>query len=208
MSPTQAKIVPTPTPKRSSLAELTAELVALAGITRAANAEELGQVETWLADAFSPETMRGVIEVKRRRANYRPPTSLVWFDGAMWDTRKPNGRGPPASQPSPPPPAAISEADQAIKQLVKPFNDAWLQDRSCPFPPGLESFKAACAAEETRALAYQWLETWKAWNGRNRVRDLKPPDFTLLAKNPDCFEADLLAIEETLTGPDPPEAAD
>jgi hypothetical protein len=43
--------------QRSSLAELTAELVALAGITRAANAEELGQVETWLADAFSPETM-------------------------------------------------------------------------------------------------------------------------------------------------------
>jgi hypothetical protein len=193
--------------QRSPLAELTAELVALAGITRAADAEELGQVEAWLDAKFSAETMRGVIQIKRKQAGYKPPTKLTWFNGAMMDTRKANGRHPPVSV-SPPAPvgaaavtAPLSEADKALRDRLAAFKHE--------FPPSVADFGSDA---KHAAFAVRWLDVADGWVKFGRHRDLKPPDFSGVRLQRAQFEMDLIAAEEALlevlTDPDPPMAAD
>lgn len=194
--------------RRLSPADLTAELAALAGLGRAPNAEDLGWVEAWADQGFSPETMRGVIEIKRAQMNGKQVTGLRYFHGAMQDTRKSRGRPAAALAPKAVAPV-LSAEDQAIRDLLRPSQDAWRKDRGCPFAPTLEAFTAACLNEKGKALAHRWLDLWTVWDDRRRPRDLKPPDFTLMVQDPERFETALLEIEEeVLTAPDPPEAAD
>jgi hypothetical protein len=196
--------------QRSPVAELTAELAILAGLSRAPNAEDLGWVEAWTEQGFSADTMRGVIEIKRGQLNGKRVTGLRYFDGPMQDSRKAKGRlaTAPVATPDSPAPAAVSDADKALQDLLRPSQDAWRKDRSCPFAPILDTFKAAILTEKGKTLAYRWLELWAVWDRSNRPRDLKPPDFSLIVQNPDRFETALLEIEEELTAPDPPQAAD
>lgn len=199
-------------PKRSPVAVLTEELVALAGLNRAPNADDLSIVETWLEAGETRDTLTAGIEIKMGQRKGKPPTMLRYFDGFLTERRDARRRRPASTvialpqsaAPAPP----VSDADRALRDLLKPSADAWIKDRSCPFAPTLESFKAAGTTEKGKALAYRWLELWSVWDRHGRPADLKPPDFTLMVHDPDRFETALLEIEEELTAPDPPQASD
>jgi hypothetical protein len=195
--------------QRSPLAELTADLMKLAGIDRPANPDDLGCVMAWTAEGFSPDAMRAVIETKRGQMNGKPTSTLKYFDGPMRQTRevaRPSTGHTSAPAPTPAP-SPVPEADRVLQELLAPSNDAWLKDRSCPYPPSLNTFKAACADEKTERLAYRWLDLSDLWAKSGRGAATKPPDFTLLSVNPTAFEIDMLEIEDELTGPDPPPLA-
>jgi len=85
------------------LASLTAELVALAGIDRAANPDDLGTVQAWLDDGFSIEAIRALIAIKLGQLAGRPVTTLAYFSKALRQTREVGRRSPPpAAAPVPP----------------------------------------------------------------------------------------------------------
>jgi hypothetical protein len=187
----------------ASLSRLVAELVGMAGIGRAANAKDLGAVQGWAELGDTPDQMRDALKIKRGQMNGEAVVSLAYFNGVMADARKKRKTGASAAPAPPSPPAAaLCAADQAIHDLLKPCSDRWRADiKTSPFPPHLESFKAAIAAG-TSALAYRWLDDEAAWARHGSKPALKPPDFSQVARSPAACEERLLEIEEGLTAPD------
>ncbi len=167
------------------------EMKALIKPGRVPNAGEIGRVQGWLEAGDSAAAIRAVIEARLKGGGH--PVTLHYFDDAMREARKARQR-PPAAAASPVPP--LSEADQALRALLKPPGDAWVKDRSCPFPPDPGSFKSAVDAGN------QWLEVWHAWDQSGRPDRLKPPDFTALAQQRAIYDARMREIEEALTTPE------
>ena len=96
------------------------------------------------------------------------------------------------------PAPALSEEDRAVHERVKAPSDAWLADRSCPYPPSIESFKAACDGGK-EPIARRWLDLWNAWDEAGRPGAWKPPDFTILRLSSATFEERMEACEEGAT---------
>lgn len=193
--------------QRSFLAELTAELVALGKIERAANVDDLGFVQAWRDAGDTPDEMREVISIKRRQINGKAIASLGYFDGAMADARDARSRAtttaaqpPGKSKAAPAPAAVLSPSDQALRDQLAGIKHG--------FPPSLEDFRAGSLFTDWAA---RWLAVALVWVESGRDSDLKPPDFTLARFGKATFEADLDAVEgvveEYLTGPDPPPEA-
>jgi hypothetical protein len=186
-------------PQRSPLADLTAELVVLAGLGRAANADDLGAVQAWAKAGDTPDEMGDGIKIKRGQINGKAIRSLAYFDGFMEDARKKrNGEAVVASAPAatdtpaaalPASATPLSPEDQAIRDRLRAVKHA--------YPPPLAAFKYP----EKAAQARRWLDVGEAWVQAGRRADLKPPDFTLASLAPSQFEEDLLAIELALTEP-------
>jgi hypothetical protein len=146
--------------------------------------------------------MGTVIETALKRRGGVGPSAMRYFDKAMRAARAARSRPPPAVPPPSPPVSDLSAADQALQDLLKPCSDRWRADiKASPFPPHLESFKAAIAAG-TSVLAYRWLDDEAAWARNGMKAALKPPDFSQVARNPAACEERLLEIEEGLTAPD------
>ena len=183
------------------LVALAAELAALARLDRAPNARELGQVQGWLDAGLAAETMRAVIANRMSRGKGVKPESLVYFDKGMREALK-AGSPPRSAVAASSPAVPLSDAEKVLRDLLRASRDAWLKDRSCPFPPDPNSFSAAFASEQTELLAYYWLEVWDSWDKTGRRSDLKPPDFTLLARDPAGFEKRLRELDEEFAGPE------
>ena len=175
-------------PASSGLAH---EMKALIKPGRVPNASEIGRVQGWLEVGDSAAAIRAVIEgVLKGGAQ---PVTLHYFDEAVREARKARQQ-PPAAVASAGP--QVSEADQALKALLKPANDAWLKDRSCPFPPNPKDFEAAGEGGD------RWLTFWHAWDQAGRPDRLKPPEFTALTQQRAIYDARMLEIEDALTAPE------
>ncbi|MGD0107294.1 MAG: hypothetical protein ABSC06_25130, partial [Rhodopila sp.] len=187
------------------LANLTAELVALARLGRAANADDLGAVQAWSDAGDTPGQMRQAIEIKRRQIGDKAVSGLAYFNGCMKDARV-RRRLPEATvalssggvgTQDKPAPAPLSPADQALIDRLRAVKHS--------YPPSLADFQAGAKMAQQ---AVRWLHAAEAWASAGWHRDLKPPDFTTATLNRATFEEDMLAVEEALTDPDPPGAAD
>jgi hypothetical protein len=95
--------------QRSGLAETVASLMRLAGIDRAPNAEDIGVVDSWRSAAIPADAMSLMVESGMQRRKGIPPTSLRYFDGAMWAMSAasrqpvlPSGKSEPVPAPEPP----------------------------------------------------------------------------------------------------------
>jgi hypothetical protein len=177
---------------------LTAELIGLVGRPGHGTPAEMSVVRGWLDAGIGPNVIRETIRELMARKRHPHSPSLAYFDVRVRDMG--------AAQPAPAalaPAAALSPEEHALRALLKPANDAWVADRSCPFPPDPASFKAAVAAGHG-PLAHRWLAVWVAWHAAGRPRDGRPPHFTMLPRSPGTFEADLIACEDELTAPDTP----
>jgi hypothetical protein len=204
--------------ERSSLVDLATGLMVLANFDRLPNGGEIGCVGGWrqlgasnkLDAATSIEVTQSVIKNRTRRCSegsLPKPETLHYFDKEVRKALLARSHGG-TSLLTAAAPAPLSDADKTLRDLLRPSQDAWRKDRSCPFAPTLETFRAACLTEKGKTLAYRWLELWAVWDRSNRPSDLKPPDFTLIVQDPERFETALLEIEEEITAPDPPQAAD
>ena len=158
---------------------------------RVPNAGEIGRVQGWLEAGDSAAAIRAVIEGLLKGG--AQPATLHYFDEAVREARKARQQ-PRAAVASAGP--QVSEADQALKALLKPANDAWLKDRSCPFPPNPKDFEAAGEGGD------RWLTFWHAWDQAGRPDRLKPPEFTALTQQRAIYDARMLEIEDALTEPE------
>lgn len=193
--------------QRSSLAVLTEELMALAKIARAPNAEELGVVKSWLDAGLVADTMRAVIDAGMKRRNGKPPTTLRYFDNAMRTViagvRQPEVTAVAQPAPAAPPPA-LSPAERALKdELHALWQRAHTGRKSC-LPPVFATYQAA-ASNGHEPDARRWLTVYKGCLAMDSLGDL--PEFAAYLHTPADYEATMLEIEEELTAPDP-EAAD
>jgi len=169
------------------------ELRNLAKLPPRPTPRDLAMVEGWVK-LGTPARIKTAIAVIMGRGD-TAPQSLAYFDkGVREALAVPVPRSTPQAAPSPPR-SAESVADQAIRALIGPANTAWNNDRTCPFPPNLEGYKAACDGGEREGLARRWLAQFTAWDQAGRDRDLKPPDFSQLTSAPTMFGRDLIEAE-------------
>ena len=97
------------------MAELTAELAALAKLGRPANADDLGWVQGWVEAGDTPDEIRQAIAIKRGQINGKAIVSLAYFDGAMTDAREARAKvaamaaRPPDKPPDVAKPAEVEE---------------------------------------------------------------------------------------------------
>lgn len=190
-------------PARSALAQATIELMALAKITRAPNADDLGAVRKWLEAAYAMDAMRGVIETKMEQRNGKPPpTSLVYFNAPMHQALGSKLAPAPASSPAaaPAPAAVLSAADQVLKDELHGLWQRAHTARKSRLPPVFAAYQAA-ASNGHEPDARRWLAVYKGCLAADSLGGL--PEFGSYLTSPADYEATLLEIEDALTAPDP-----
>jgi hypothetical protein len=205
---TEIKLQRTPADDQQAVTELGEELARLAKLPTPLNPEHLAAVRTWRDAGLTREAMITVVnKVLTRPKKAVGKLAFGYLTGPMTDEierLRLAAATPPLAAVEPT--APISDEDRALRERLQRPLKAWEQDKGCPFPPVLPSFKAALARGDG-PLANRWLEVNEAWDRAGR-RSGKPPDFTGLASNRAEFEQHLADAEDALTAPNLRHAAD
>jgi hypothetical protein len=209
--------------------------MALAGISRAANADELGSVQAWSAAGDTADEMRAGIKIKMKQRNGKPPVSLCYFDKPLRQAREARRRPATAAAPSRVPPAApppLSEAEKAAADAEERATAAQIAKAEEGLDAGLAarwaSIRDRLKAEAGEAKYRTWMRqmTLAGVDGeeivltlptgflRDWVRSRYGDRLSALwrAGNPEIQRARLVVAAPELrsrlqAGPDPPEAA-
>jgi hypothetical protein len=186
-----------------ALTDLVNELIALTPMTRP-RSRDRGAVKKWLDAGLTHGAIVEVVKDTLEDSNPATMSTLTYFNNAMRNEITRLAAVPPAA-PAAQPPAESSTEDRRIRALIRESAAAKAADSSCPLGPSLATYKAAIERGQEPQGA-RWIQTTAEWQKAGKPAAYKPPDFSLLATNPDEFERILFAAEEGLTDP-PPGAA-
>jgi hypothetical protein len=117
INPQQSGLVEAPDIAEIGLTALTAELTALAKFPRAANADDLLTVQTFLKEGFTPDEVRLEIASKLKERNEVPPRTMRYFFPSLRQARETAGKLTAATR-SIPPPSKLVEAPEPPEEPI------------------------------------------------------------------------------------------